>query len=312
MSAPLSSVAAAGAKGPLRSTLGQWTFILLGGYALSGDERISQVLLTPTELPQQQIVVRSDARYSSGDWVSWLISALRIPLGGVGLWWLYRLISQKISETIFSATPVARTASHRAFPSLCRSIMEVRYGVARSLLSLTSRHDELKKIDEETKEDSRSTLDRLSILKDNFINVHSSLERCELGLADAETRLSYASRGVKLLLQCLPAMLPMDTSLAEDLQTFSYEEDPEEEKHQIDLLWQQRDPEEHTPESTCVLSLERVDSDSVPEQTETEADSLSDTESFEPESTSLEMLDDVRVLLQMVSGQRGKGSLRES
>jgi hypothetical protein len=145
--------------------------------------------------------------------------ALQVTIGAASCWAAYAFISTLMPECIKEVLPVNRKLFDRAVQSLGEGIIHVKDSLFQQILSLIETQEELGEKQDRTLSEVMLVRDDLHDARGDLSKMGESLTRCESSLSSSKRLQGYTSRGVRLLVRCVAALLPgNDQVLAELLQ----------------------------------------------------------------------------------------------
>jgi hypothetical protein len=145
--------------------------------------------------------------------------ALQLTFGAASCWAAYAFISTLMPECIKEVLPVNRKLFDRAVKSLGEGIIHVKDSLSKQILSLIETQEELGEKQDKTLSEVILIRDDLHDARGDLSRMGESLTRCESSLSSSKRLQGYTSRGVRLLVRCVAALLPgNDQVLAELLQ----------------------------------------------------------------------------------------------
>ena len=156
--------------------------------------------------------------------------ALQVALGAASCWAAYAFISTLMPDCIKEILPVNRKLFDRAVKSLGEGIISVRDSLSEQILQLIQTQEEFGEKQDKTLEEIMLVRSDLGDARADLSRLEGSMTRCESSLLSSKRLQAYTSRGVRLLIRCVAALLPgNDQVLAELLQYIKESEGLEDE-----------------------------------------------------------------------------------
>lgn len=268
------STAALG-RGPLaflmHSAGSQWLMVGFIGLGLLGGDKVRSLIqenlikalssspsyIGPDTTRQLSPIVihTGGGMHSHSNSRSYFGLALQVTIGAASCWAFYAFISTLMPECIKEVLPVNRKLFDRAVKSLGEGIIHVRDSLSEQIRSLLETQEELGEKQDKTLSQVMLVRDDLHDARSDLSRMGESLTRCESSLSSSKRLQGYTSRGVRLLVRCVAALLPgNDQVLAELLQYIKEAERMEE--NDSTCPSSAHDPIAHTVSPTIQEQLE--------------------------------------------------------
>lgn len=232
------STAALG-RGPLsflmQSAGSQWLVVGIIGLGLLGGDKVRSIIqenLLKTLLLSPSPIVPDNSRHSApivihtgggrmhdshSNYRGFVGLALQVTIGAASCWAAYAFISTLMPDCVKEILPVNRRLFDRAVKSLGEGIISVRDSLSEQILQLIQTQEDLGEKQDKTLEEIMLVRDDLGDARDDLSRLEKSLTRCESSLSSSKRLQAYTSRGVRLLVRYVTALLPGNDQVLADL-----------------------------------------------------------------------------------------------